>query len=107
MDYIFFSLQFQANFLVGEKNLPGLRFLAGSGSGFNEYGSETLMTRDVDGDTYVCRTLCEAVTWACSPPTTSPGDTHPQSAPSWVRRSLNSSHCRSEQVKWPAEHRYR
>ena len=40
MDYIFF--QFQANFLVGEKNLPGsgLRFLAGSG--FNEYGSETL-----------------------------------------------------------------
>ena len=38
----FFSLQFQANFLVGEKNLPGsgLRFLAGSG--FNEYGSETL-----------------------------------------------------------------
>ena len=38
----FFSLQFQANFLVGEKNLPGLRFLAGSGSGFNEYGSETL-----------------------------------------------------------------
>ena len=47
----FFSLQFQANFLVGEKNLPGsgsgsgsgLRFLAGSGSGFNEYGSETLV----------------------------------------------------------------
>ena len=40
----FFSLQFQANFLVGEKNLPGsgsrLRFLAGSG--FNEYRSETL-----------------------------------------------------------------
>ena len=34
------------NFLVGEKNLPGsgsgLRFLAVFGSGFNEYGSETL-----------------------------------------------------------------
>ena len=44
----FFFLQFQANFLVGEKNLPGSgsgsgsRFLAGSGYGFNEYGSETL-----------------------------------------------------------------
>ena len=39
---LLFSLQFQANFLVGEKNLPGsgLRFLAGSG--FNENGSETL-----------------------------------------------------------------
>ena len=43
----FFSLQFQANFFVGEKNLPGsvfgsgLRFLAGSG--FNEYGFETLL----------------------------------------------------------------
>ena len=40
----FFSLQLQANFLVGEKNLlgsgSGLRFLAGSG--FNQYGSETL-----------------------------------------------------------------
>ena len=44
VDNIFF-LQFQANFLVGEKNLPGSgsgsRFLAGSG--FNEYGSETLV----------------------------------------------------------------
>ena len=41
----FFSLQFQANLIVGEKNLPGFgsgsRFLAGSG--FNEYGSETLL----------------------------------------------------------------
>ena len=42
VDKIFF-LQFQANFFVGEKNLPGsgTRFLAGSG--FNEYGSETLV----------------------------------------------------------------
>ena len=46
----FFSLQFQANFLVGEKNLPGsgsgsgLRFLAGSG--FNEYRSKTLGETD-------------------------------------------------------------
>ena len=39
-----------SKFFVGEKNLPGfgsgsgLRFLAGSG--FNEYGSETLPTAD-------------------------------------------------------------
>ena len=43
----FFSLQFQGNFLVCAKNLPGsgsgLRFLAGSGSRFNEYGSKTLV----------------------------------------------------------------
>ena len=52
----FFSLPFQAKFLVGEKNLPGsvsgLRFLAGSGSGFDEYGSETLLSSVLYGPKY-------------------------------------------------------
>jgi hypothetical protein len=58
---------------------PGWKIL--SGSGINIRNTAVYL------GTILCRTSCGAVTWACFLPTTNPGATHLQSAPSWVSNS--------------------